>query len=87
MFWLRVLLLRERQYYVLGARTALAGMAADTADAHVLLIVLDVSLAIAEGLLPVTDRNGSPIFNIKRQNGINRLFITFKNSISGASLA
>ena len=31
----------------------------------------------------MTDRNGSPIFNIKRQNGINRLFVTFKNSISG----
>jgi hypothetical protein len=31
----------------------------------------------AEGLLPVTDRNGAPISTIKRQDGVDRLFVTF----------
>ena len=35
---------------------------------------------IAEALLPVTDRNNFPIFTIKKQNGVNRLFVTFHNN-------
>ena len=39
--------------------------------------------AFAEGLLPVTDRNAFPIFTVKQQNGINRLFVTFRNGKLG----
>jgi hypothetical protein len=37
------------------------------------------SLSFAEGLLPVTDRNGFTIFSVKKQNGVKRLFVTFRN--------
>ena len=37
----------------------------------------------AEGLLPVTSRNGDPIYTVKKQNGVDRLFVTFVNGING----
>lgn len=28
----------------------------------------------------MTDRNRSPIYTVKKQNGVNRLFVTFRSS-------